>query len=54
MTHDRHSRSDGITHAEVLQNVKAVVPYLSDDVILAELDCTMDVNQAVENLLSRM
>ena len=39
---------------ELLQNVKAVVPHLTDEVILSELERTMDANQAVENLLSSM
>lgn len=50
----RQKKRGRATQREVLRNVKAVVPYLSDDVILAELDCTLDVNQAVENLLSRV
>lgn len=47
-------QQDSESQREVLRNVKAVVPYLSDEVILAELECTTDANQAVENLLSRM
>ncbi len=51
---DRQKKRGRASQREVLRNVKAVVPYLSDEVILAELDCTLDVNQAVETLLSRM
>ncbi|DBA88735.1 TPA: hypothetical protein ACH3X1_004158 [Trebouxia sp. C0004] len=51
---ERQKKRSRASQKEVLRNVKAVVPYLSDDVILAELDCTLDANQAVENLLSRM
>ena len=47
-------RPDNTGHREVLRNVKAVVPHLSDEVILVELERTLDANQAVENLLSRM
>ena len=47
-------RQDRVSELEVLHNIKAVVPHLSDEVILAELGCAMDANQAVENLLSRM
>ena len=50
----RQQHRDSASQREVLCNVKAVVPYLSDEVILAELECTLDANQAVENLLSRM
>lgn len=39
---------------ELLQNVKAVVPHLTEEVILSELERTSDANQAVENLLSGM
>lgn len=51
---ERQQKRSQASQIDVLRNVKAVVPYLSDEVILAELDCTLDVNQAVENLLSRM
>ena len=47
-------QKDTASQREVLHNVKAVVPHLSDEVILAELECTLDANQAVENLLSQM
>lgn len=39
---------------ELLQNVKAVVPHLTEEVILSELERTSDANQAVENLLTGM
>lgn len=51
---ERQKQRSPASQREVLRNVKAVVPYLSDEMILAELDCTLDANQAVENLLSRM
>ncbi len=51
---NKQQRTDSANQREVLSNVKAVVPYLSDEVILAELERTLDANQAVENLLSRM
>lgn len=57
---NRHSRGrqrprqDSTGQREVLRNVKVVVPHLSDEVILLELERTLDANQAVENLLSRM
>ena len=54
LRNERQQKRSRASQKEVLRNVKAVVPYLSDEVILAELDCTLDVNQAVENLLSRM
>lgn len=54
LRNERQQKRSQASPMDVLRNVKAVVPYLSDEVILAELDCTLDVNQAVENLLSRM
>ena len=47
-------RPDGLSQTEILLNVKAVVPQLSDEVILRELERTLDANMAVENLLSRI
>ncbi len=54
LRNERQQKRNQASQNDVLSNVKAVVPYLSDEVILAELNCTLDVNQAVENLLSRM
>ena len=47
-------RQHSTAHKELLQNVKAVVPHLTEEVILSELERTLDANQAVENLLSGM
>lgn len=48
-----HCYSNREDQREMVRNVKAVLPYLSDEVILAELECVTDANQAVENLLCR-
>ncbi|KAL3132793.1 hypothetical protein ABBQ38_006720 [Trebouxia sp. C0009 RCD-2024] len=50
----KDQRQHTVDQRELLRNIKAVVPQLSDDVILAELARTVDANQAVENLLSGM
>ena len=48
----KDQRRHSVSQRELMENVKAVVPQLSDDIILAELARTVDANQAVENLLS--
>ena len=40
-------------HRDLLHRVKDVLPHLSDEVIVAELERTLDADQAVDNLLSR-
>ena len=40
-------------HRDLLHRVKDVLPHLSDEIILAELERTLDADQAVDNLLSR-
>ena len=51
-SNQKDARQHSTAQRELLQNVKAVVPHLTEEVILLELERTLDANQAVENLLS--